>query len=85
MADVGSRWVRVLPLLLRRFMHLIQRDQSGTQPFGNELSWICDGFKPSDELNVQTQVLDASGEVIHQGVLDRSEGVVDPRTRLTNP
>ena len=45
---------------------------------------FADGFKPSDELNVQTQVLDASGEVIHQGVLDRSEGVVDPRTRLTN-
>ncbi len=45
---------------------------------------FADGFKPSDELNVQTQVLDASGEVMHQGVLDRSEGVVDPRTRLTN-
>ena len=45
---------------------------------------FADGFKPSDELNVQAQVLDPSGEVIHQGVLDRSEGVVDPRTRLTN-
>ena len=45
---------------------------------------FADGFKPSDELNVRAQVLDASGEVIHQGVLDRSEGVVDPRTRLTN-
>ena len=44
---------------------------------------FADGFA-SDELNVQTQVLDASGEVMHQGVLDRSEGVVDPRTRLTN-
>ena len=45
---------------------------------------FADGFKPSVELNVRAQVLDASGEVIHQGVLDRSEGVVDPRTRLTN-
>jgi RND family efflux transporter MFP subunit len=52
----------------------------------SELSFLgfADGFKPSDELNVQTQVLDASGEVIHRGMLDRSEGVVDPRTRLTN-
>jgi hypothetical protein len=44
---------------------------------------FADGFKTLDKLNVQTQVLDASGTVIHQGVLDRSEGVVDPRTRLT--
>jgi RND family efflux transporter MFP subunit len=52
----------------------------------SELSFLgfADGFKPSDELNVQAQVLDASGEVIHRGMLDRSEGVVDPRTRLTN-
>ena len=52
----------------------------------SELSFLgfADGFKPSDELNVQTQVLDVSGEVIHRGMLDRSEGVVDPRTRLTN-
>ena len=51
----------------------------------SEMSFLgfADGFKPSDKLNVQTQVLDASGTVIHQGVLDRSEGVVDPRTRLT--
>ena len=45
---------------------------------------FADGFKLSDELKVRAQVLDAFGEVIHQGVLDRSEGVVDPRTRLTN-
>ena len=45
---------------------------------------FADGFKPSDELIVQTQVLDVSGKVIHEGLLDRSEGVVDPRTRLTN-
>jgi RND family efflux transporter MFP subunit len=52
----------------------------------SELSFLgfADGFKPSDELNVQTQVLNASDEVIHRGMLDRSEGVVDPRTRLTN-
>ena len=34
---------------------------------------FADGFKPSDKLNVQTQVLNASAEVIHEGVLDRSE------------
>ena len=52
----------------------------------SEMSFLgfADGFKPSDELNVQAQVLDATGDVIHQGMLDRSEGVVDPRTRLTN-
>ena len=52
----------------------------------SEMSFLgfADGFKPSDELNVQTQVLDVSGKVIHEGLLDRSEGVVDPRTRLTN-
>ena len=52
----------------------------------SEMSFLgfADGFKPSDELNVKAQVLDASGDVIHQGMLDRSEGVVDPRTRLTN-
>lgn len=52
----------------------------------SEMSFLgfADGFKPSDELNVQAQVLDISGDVIHQGMLDRSEGVVDPRTRLTN-
>ena len=51
----------------------------------SEMSFLGfeDGFKPLDKLNVQTHVLDASGTVIHQGVLDRSEGVVDPRTRLT--
>jgi len=52
----------------------------------SEMSFLgfADGFKPSDELNVKAQVLDAYGDVIHQGMLDRSEGVVDPRTRLTN-
>lgn len=52
----------------------------------SEMSFLgfADGFKPSDELNVQALVLDATGDVIHQGMLDRSEGVVDPRTRLTN-
>lgn len=52
----------------------------------SEMSFLgfADGFKPPDELTVRAQVLDASGDVIHQGMLDRSEGVVDPRTRLTN-
>tara|TARA_B100000212_G_scaffold245021_1_gene186992 strand:- start:750 stop:1952 length:1203 start_codon:yes stop_codon:yes gene_type:complete len=51
----------------------------------SEISFLgfADGFKPLDKVNIQTQVLDASGKMIHEGVLDRSEGVVDPRTRLT--
>ena len=45
---------------------------------------FSDGFKPSDELSVQVEVLSPEEKVLHTGILDRSEGVVDPRTRLTN-
>ncbi|MEK9633918.1 MAG: efflux RND transporter periplasmic adaptor subunit, partial [Opitutae bacterium] len=31
---------------------------------------------------IKTEVLDANGEVAYEGVLDRSEGIVDARTRL---
>ena len=45
---------------------------------------FLDGFKSSNKLGVRTNVLDENGNIIHIGFLDRSEGVVDPRTRLYN-
>ena len=45
---------------------------------------FLDGFKLSNKLGVRTNVLDENGKIIHTGFLDRSEGVVDPRTRLYN-
>ena len=45
---------------------------------------FLDGFKLSNKLEVRTNVLDENGKIIHTGFLDRSEGVVDPRTRLYN-
>ena len=44
---------------------------------------FTDGFKQSKELSVTTEVLGTDNDVIHTGILDRSEGVVDPRTLLT--
>jgi len=37
--------------------------------------------KPSKE-KIITQVLDANGKIAYEGILDRSEGIVDSRTRL---
>ncbi len=33
---------------------------------------------------IKVEVLDDSGEAIHSGLIDRSQGIVDNRTRLTN-
>jgi RND family efflux transporter MFP subunit len=44
---------------------------------------FSDRFKQKRELPVKAEVLDTDNDVIHTGTLDRSEGVVDPRTRLT--
>lgn len=43
-----------------------------------------DGIQKDLKSKVDAQVLDENGKIIHSGSLDRSEGVVDPRTRLTN-
>ena len=36
----------------------------------------------SGQEQIKTEVLDASGKVAYEGILDRSEGIVDSRTRL---
>ena len=36
----------------------------------------------SEQERIKTEVLDANGKVAYEGILDRSEGIVDARTRL---
>ncbi len=38
----------------------------------------------SKNLSIQVDTLDRDGNPLHRGVLDRSQGIVDPKTRLTN-
>ena len=38
----------------------------------------------SKNLSIQVDTLDREGTPLHRGVLDRSQGIVDPKTRLTN-
>ena len=45
---------------------------------------FSDGINSEANFEVQAEILNSEGEVIHRGHLDRSEGVVDERTRLTN-
>lgn len=45
---------------------------------------FSDGFLSEKNIQVEAHVLNSEGQVIHKGWLDRSEGIVDPRTRLTN-
>ena len=42
-----------------------------------------DGQGKNRNLGVKVEILNDKNEIIHLGILDRSEGVVDPRTRLT--
>ena len=42
-----------------------------------------DGQEKNRNLSVKVEILNDENEIIHSGMLDRSEGVVDPRTRLT--
>ena len=51
----------------------------------SEMSFLgfTDGVEAVDRLKIETQVLDSNNHMVHSGFLDRSEGVVDPRTRLT--
>ena len=49
-----------------------------------EFLGFTDGFNEGGKIKVVTNVLNIEGQVIHSGWLDRSEGVVDARTRLTN-
>ncbi len=52
----------------------------------SELNFLgfTDGFKLENKLSVKAEVLNSKGIIIHRGILERSQGVVDPRTRLTN-
>ncbi|MBN38328.1 MAG: hypothetical protein CMI29_07665 [Opitutae bacterium] len=43
-----------------------------------------DGFLGKANFKVQADVLDEGENILHTGSLDRSEGIVDKRTRLTN-
>ena len=45
---------------------------------------FSDGFLSEKNIQVEAHVLNSEGQVIHKGWLDRSEGIVDPGTRLTN-
>ena len=45
---------------------------------------FSDGFLSEKNIQVEAHVLNSEGQIIHKGWLDRSEGIVDPRTRLTN-
>ncbi len=53
-------------------------------PSGLGFLGFSDGFTQDNGPRVAVNVLNAEGKVMHQGWLDRSEGVVDPKTRLTN-
>lgn len=44
---------------------------------------FSDGFQNDKGFSVQVEVLNKKGKTIHQGRLERSEGVVDSQTRLT--
>lgn len=52
----------------------------------SEISFLgfSDGFHANEYLKVNAEILDDKGNAIHQGILDRSEGLIDERTRLTN-
>jgi hypothetical protein len=43
---------------------------------------FSENFSLHDKNLIKTEVLDDNGNVAYFGILDRSEGVVDPRTRL---
>jgi RND family efflux transporter MFP subunit len=45
---------------------------------------FSDGFKAKEKFKIQADILNGDGVVIHSGYIDRSEGMVDPRTMLTN-
>ena len=49
-----------------------------------EISFLgfVDGSSKSTPIQVET--LDNQGNALHRGLLDRSQGIVDPKTRLTN-
>ena len=42
-----------------------------------------DGQGKNRNLGVKVEIINDKNDILHSGVLDRSEGVVDPRTRLT--
>ena len=45
---------------------------------------FADGFKTKEKFQIQADILNGNGEVIHSGHIARSKGIVDPRTMLTN-
>jgi RND family efflux transporter MFP subunit len=49
-----------------------------------EISFLgfVDGYSNGSPIRVET--LDSEGNAVHRGSLDRSQGMVDPKTRLTN-
>ena len=49
-----------------------------------EISFLgfVDGYSNGSPIHVET--LDSEGNAVHRGSLDRSQGMVDPKTRLTN-
>ncbi|SVC32524.1 uncharacterized protein METZ01_LOCUS285378, partial [marine metagenome] len=84
MADVGQRvgggasaaLARVYALDIAEIDLSLSRSELALLNFGEGSNGF--GERP------RVQLLDKAGSITHKGKLDRSEGTVDPRTRLTN-
>ena len=82
MVDIGQQVGSGAPTALAEIYALdsAEIDISLSQSEMKFLGFL-DGFKASK--SVAVEIMNSFGDVIHVGKLDRSEGIVDPRTRLT--
>ncbi len=85
MADVGQQVGAGAPAALAR-VYSLDAAEINFALGRSELRFLGfdDGIQETSKTKVEAEILNDENRVIHEGFLDRSEGIIDPRTRLTN-